>query len=355
MTIDITPQDPFECIHLDITDELLRHANIAAYMFNQELQTPEGKLEPYQPKKFPDKAIDIMIPLEPLKGEDPKDNKLIEVFFDTNDLVWDSKFVIDGKFGKLSPEQMGQFFKTDFYKQMQYVLPEKWPLSDELYSNMYNAILRKRQRTCMTDDDVETFNKFVGQLNEIDQAGKRVDLANKDLTGDGKRDYSGSGRKIITFGDMGVKTNSGRYFCWPRRNKEFKWNTWCDWTKIKPFARMTFTYNGRKYMISLSLSDEDLDNRGFRGADLTWTPPLAWLTPTECQEVMELSIVRKFLRQCVKRVTPYLKMTASQIYDKIDRKDKVTIKQIEKTQRVIKHILQTVFYNQQADTYRYDI
>lgn len=107
-------------------------------------------------------------------------------------------------------------------------------------------------------------------------------MANQDVTGDGKRDYSGSGRKIITFGDMGVKSNSGMYFCWPRRGKEFKWNTWSDWTKIKPFARMTFVYNGRKYMISLSLSDEDLDNRGFRGADLTWTPPLAWLTPSEC-------------------------------------------------------------------------
>lgn len=354
MNIDITPQDPFECIHLDITDDLLKHAKIAAYMFNQELETPEGKMEPYQPKKFPDKAIDIMIPLQPLEGSDPNDNKLIEIFLDSKDLVWDSRFVIDGEFGKLSPEQMGQFFSTELYKRMLIMLPEKWPLSDETYNDLYNAIVQKRMRINLTDQDIDDYNASMSQINEIDQAGKRVDLANKDLTGDGKRDYSGSGRKIITFGDMGVKANSGKYFCWPRRDKEFKWNTWCDWTKIKPFARMTFTYNGRKYMISLSLSDEDLDNRGFRGADLTWTPPLAWLTPSECQQVMELSIVRKFLRQCVKRVRPYLQMTADEIYQNIDRKDKVTIKQIEKTQRVIKHIISTVFQNSQADTYRYD-
>lgn len=355
MIIDITPQNPFECIHLDITDELLHQAQIAAYMFNQELQTPEGKFEPYQPKKFPNKAIDIMIPLQPLDGDDPNDNKLVEIFLDSNDLVWDSHFVVDGRFGKLSPEQMGQFFKTDFYKRMLYVLPEKWPLSDETYNNLYNAVVQRKMRINFTDQDIEDYNASERFLNEKDQAKKRVDLANKDSDGDGQRDYSGSGRKIIHFDDMGVKTNSGQYFCWPRQGKEFKWNTWNDWTKIKPFARMTFNYNGRKYMISLSLSDEDLDNRGFRGADLSWTPPLAWLTPTECQEVMELTIVRKFLRQCIKRVRPYLEMSSSDIYDRIERKDKVTIKQIEKTQRVIKHILSTVFSNQQADTYRYDV
>lgn len=104
MNIDLIPHDPFECIHLDITDELLKSAKIAAYMFNQELPTIEGNVEPYQPKKFPDKAIDIMIPLQPLKGDNPEDNKLIEIFLDANDLLWDSRFVIDGVFGKLSPD-----------------------------------------------------------------------------------------------------------------------------------------------------------------------------------------------------------------------------------------------------------
>jgi len=45
---------------------------------------------------------------------------------------------------------------------------------------------------------------------------------------------------------------------------------------------MTFKYNGRKYMISASLFDEQFDNRGFRGGDCDYKPPFAWLTPDEC-------------------------------------------------------------------------
>jgi hypothetical protein len=39
-------------------------------------------------------------------------------------------------------------------------------------------------------------------------------------------------------------------------------------------------------MISLSLFDEEFENRGFRGADTQWTPPLAWLTHEECSQVL---------------------------------------------------------------------
>jgi hypothetical protein len=81
---------------------------------------------------------------------------------------------------------------------------------------------------------------------------------------------------------MGVNGKSGEYFCWPRKGKEFKWNSWKDWKKIKPFAKMYFKHNGRRYMISISLFDEQFDHRGFRGADVDWTPPFAWTTPEEC-------------------------------------------------------------------------
>ena len=69
---------------------------------------------------------------------------------------------------------------------------------------------------------------------------------------------------------------------------------------------------------------------------------------------MKLSIVRKFLKQCIKRVKPYLEMTPEEVYEKIDKKDRVTLKEIEKTQRVIKHVLKTAFKEQQADDYKYD-
>ena len=69
---------------------------------------------------------------------------------------------------------------------------------------------------------------------------------------------------------------------------------------------------------------------------------------------MKLSIVRKFLKQCIKRVTPYLEMSPEEVYEKIDKKERVDLKEIEKTQRVIKHVLKAAFKEQQADDYRYD-
>ena len=117
---------------------------------------------------------------------------------------------------------------------------------------------------------------------------------------------------------------------------------------------MYFKHNGRKYMISLSLFDENFDHRGFRGADVDWTPPFAWVTPGECDEIMKLSIVRKFLKQCLKRVKPYLDMTPEEVLAKIDKPERVTIDEIEKTMRVMKHVVKTVFKEQQADDYKYD-
>ena len=47
-------------------------------------------------------------------------------------------------------------------------------------------------------------------------------------------------------------------------------------------------------------------------------------------------------------------MTPEEVLKKIDKPERVTIKEIEKTQRVIKHVLKTVFKEQQADDYKYD-
>lgn len=153
---------------------------------------------------------------------------------------------------------------------------------------------------------------------------------------------------------MGVSAKSARYYCWPRKGKEFKWNTWNNWKKQKPFARMTFKHNGRTYMITLSLFDENFDHRGFRGADVDWKPPFAWTTPEECNEIMKLSIVRKFLKQCVKKLKPYMEMTPEEVMKKINKPERVEIKQVEKTLRVIRHVVKSVFKEEQADDYKYD-
>lgn len=349
---DFNPQSSFECIHLDITDELLSSAKIASYMFNQQFENSEGKEKPFTPKAFPGKAVVIVLPLDGFN---------IEIYLDSDNLMWDSKFVFNGRFGKLSPEQMQQFFSSGFYLRMIDALSKKWPTSDPTYAKLFNAVCEKRLRVGVIPSDELIEMENCGQLTEIEhhhrvnQPHKRVELANKDTTGDGKRDYSGSGRKIVQFSDQGVSSREAKYFCWPRRGKEFKWNTWKDWEKITPFCRMEFKHNGREYMISMTrLNVDNLDNRGFRGGDLDWEPPFAWLTPDEVSQVMKLSIVQKFLRQCRKRLKKYLDMTPEEVYEKIDKKERVTLKEIEKTQRVIRANIRSIISKSQIDNYKYD-
>lgn len=337
--------DILECFPIEITDDLLSKAKIAAWMFNQEFKNSEGKIKPFTPKAFPLKAIDIFLEVE---------NGVIEIYLKSDDGMWNSRAVIDGRFGKLTPEQMDSFFCSKFYKKMVGVLKNKWPLLDPAYSKLFDAINSMCVSTDVSQEELQEIEGTDYAIDEVDQTEKRPDLANQDTTGDGKRDYSGTGRKIQHFSDMGVKGGSGRYYCWPKKGKEFKWNSWKDWKKLKPFCKMTFSHNGRQYMISLSLFDEQFDNRGFRGADTQWTPPLAWLTHEECSQVLQLSIVRKFLKQCQKKINGYLNMTPEEVLEKIDKPERVTIKEIEKTQRVIKHCIKVAFGEKQADNYHYD-
>ena len=46
---------------------------------------------------------------------------------------------------------------------------------------------------------------------------------------------------------------------------------------------------------------------------------------------MKLSIVRKFLKQCTKRIKKYLSMTPEEVLSKIDKPERVDLKEIEKT------------------------
>ena len=330
-----------ECIDISIDDNMLADAKIASYMANQTMKTASGKVKPYAPKSFPDKAVVVQFQY----GSIP-----IQVYLDPNGLCWNSCFTQDGHVAKLTPDQLDQFFSTKFYAKLVDRLAKIWPTSDPTYAKLYDVVMNCKCSTAISEEEME-----IGQeLNEVDQPGKKKQFANKDIDGDNKRDYAGSGRKIVHFSDMGVNSKSGEYFCWPRPGKEFKWNTWKDWKKLRPFAKMYFKHNGRKYMISCSLFDENFDHRGFRGADTEWTPPFAWTTPEECDQIMKLSIVKKFLKQCIKRVKQYIDMDPEEILKKIDKPERVSIKEIEKTIRVIKHVLQSAFKEHQADDYKYD-
>ena len=340
--------DILQCIDIQINDDMLKNAKIASYFGNQTFETSTGKKKPYQPKTFPNKAIIVQF---------EHNDMPIEIYLDAQEYAWNSRLAIDGEIGKLSPEQLDDFFATNFYAKLIDTIAKRWPTTDPNYSKLYQAMMNCISTTRILDDELNSVSQQCDDLKEDDtfnQPHKRSDLANKDVNADRKRDYTGSGRKIVHFSDMGVSSKGAEYFCWPRKGKEFKWNTWKDWKKLKPFAKMYFKHNGRKYMISLSLFDENFEHRGFRGADVEWKPPFAWTTPEEANQIMKLSIVRKFLKQCVKRVNEYIKMPVEEIYEKIDKKDRIDVKEIEKTIRVIKHVLRVAFKEQQADDYKYD-
>lgn len=204
------PNDILECARFDITDELLNKAKIVAYMYNLQINNSRDEVKPYMPKFFPEKAIDIMVKLS--------DEFIVEIFLLTKTGEWDSKFRYEGKLCKLSAEQMGQFFSSEFYRKMLESISQKWPTTDPTYERLLKACIHKKMRIGFSGDELQD------KLQEVDQPGKRTDLANKDLTGDGKRDYTSTGRRIVKFGDMGVKGNSGEYYCWPNPKFPFKWS-----------------------------------------------------------------------------------------------------------------------------------
>ena len=151
----MNPFDPTsnnECIHLDVTDDLLSHAKIAAYMYNQEFTNSQGKEKPFTPKAFPGKAITIVIQLN--------DDTTIDIYLDSQDFVWDSKFIRGGQFGKLAPDQMEQFFASNFYEEMVTSLSKKWPTTDPTYAKLFQAVLSKKLRVgSIPEDELEEAEK----------------------------------------------------------------------------------------------------------------------------------------------------------------------------------------------------
>ena len=334
---DLKPQDITESIHLEITDDFIENSNCRLIAYNIHVNEKDDS-EAYNPKKNPDKAIDIEMAV-------PKKNLNIEIFLDTPSLEWNS--VINGS-KQLSPEQMEQFFNTKFYHKIYNKLTNIWPSSDKLFGNLLNAIKNKKYSIDGASKDIEKIDED-GEFRKanIDPEKSRQKNAA------GKQEYTRSGRKIITFSDFGVKhTDDEAYFSWPEKNKEFKWSQWADWKKIHPLLRMRFKHNDYVYGISLSPFTDTSDNRGWRAYNLDLQPALQYLTPEETQQMLDLSIVQKFLKHSVKRLLRYLSIPDEEIYKKINRPDKCTIDDIRKTKHVIKNTMSAV-RDGRADTYIY--
>ena len=171
------PRDEFECAGFDVTDEFLSNAKIVAYMYGQTVTDSRDEKKPYNPKTFPEKAVDIIVKMS--------DDFIVEIFLDTETKSWDSRFRYDGRICRLGPDQMAQFFGSEFYGKMTESLRAKWPLTDKEFGGMFEAVLAKRMKVDPTGFGAEELEE--ADDDQVFQPGKRVDLANKDMTGDGER------------------------------------------------------------------------------------------------------------------------------------------------------------------------
>lgn len=328
----LKPLDETECIHLDITDDLLSTAKIVAYNVGQMVtKNPEEKIQPYNPKKFPEKAIRIKFDVSGLP---------IEIYLDTKTKKWDSALKYNGIQSKLSPDQFGQFFKSQFYYMLQQKLQNTWPLSDKFYADLYTGICEKE----MSIGEIPA----IDEDNEVDKS-----MTNKDIDNDNKRDYTSSGRRIVHFGDTQVSKKGAKFFCWPDLKKSFNWSSWADWQKIKPLCRMRFKHGNYMYGLSLSTLGDDYDTRGFRAYNLTLEPKLQWLTKEETMEVMQLAIVNKFLKHCVEKISKFVEMKPEDVLKQINNPEKLTLKDIIKTQTCIRRTMNSVIKNKQIDSFKW--
>lgn len=341
----LKPIDETECIHCNITDEMLYNSKLLVYNVGQVVRDDSGKDVPVNPKKFPQKAIDIVVPLIGAPDELCKNCQAeVEIFLDTETKKWDSEVrLLNANYGKLSLEQFGQFFNSEFYQHLEKILEKKWPLSDELYGGLFAGVANRTMKVSLGEPMTEDSNDH----------SKREDLAGKDVDRDHEPDYTNSGRKIVHFSDFGVKRSSGKYYCWPKQGHEFTWAQWKDWKKIKPLCRISFKHGDHTYGVSISTFSENYENRGFRGYDLNIRPPLAWITPEECTDVMDLTIFKKFAKHCVERIEHYLGMETEDIYKKINRLDKISKEEIDETKRIIAKVLKSAIKERKADTFSF--
>ena len=317
--------DETEMIHLDITDDLLDNAKIMAYNVGMTATDQKGKDVPVNPKKFPNKAVDVIFPVQQL---------LVEVFLNTKTKKWDSKIDVNGQVLRLSPEQMGQFFTSKFYSKLMAKLQKSWPLSDKLYGNLFEGIANKEME--------------ININSTISEDDKSTDSDDKD-----DRKYTASGRKIVHFSDMNVNTSEAIFYCWPNKDKIYNWSTWKDWKKIRPLCRIRFKHGDYTYGFSLSPVKDDYKNRGFKGYNLTLDPKLQWLTKEENEQVIKLSIVNKFIQHCIKQISEALEHSPEEIYKNINNPNKITIEEITLTQNIIRKTLNEIIKPRQIDSFKW--
>ena len=68
---------------------------------------------------------------------------------------------------------------------------------------------------------------------------------------------------------------------------------------------------------------------------------------------MKLSIVDKFIKQCISKIEDALSHKPEEIYEKINNKDKITIEEIAATQNIIRKTLNNIIKPRQIDNFKW--
>ena len=319
----LDPLDETECVNISISDQDLSSSKILCYNAGQTVVDDKGKEQPVNPKKFPDKAIDIVCQFQGLP---------VEIWFNPLNMCWNSHLLYNGIEGKLSPEQFGQFFNSMFYMKLLEKVRKLWPLSDKYHADLYQGLMAKQMQ--------------VGpELPLTEDADEDKDVE--------KRTHTASGRKIVHFSDQNVSKKDAKFFCWPNTKGLYRWSTWKDWKKIRPLCRIRFKHGKITYGISLSAINDDYKNRGFKAYDITTLPHLQWLSKEETHDIMKLSIVDKFIRHCIKKIEDALKLDPEDIYKNINNPEKITVDEIKKTMSVVRKTLNEIIKPKQTDSFKW--
>ena len=320
-------------IHLD--DQTISDSEIGIVAYNMQVSEEDGTDEkPYTPKNYPDKAVDVVFGL--------KNGDTVEIFLDTDGVEWDSR--VNGT-EKLTPLQMQEFFRTAFCKKMCSRLFELWPESDPFFSKLLSGVREKKVNYLPVEPVAEGGEFRKGNIDKSRSRGKNAA---------GEQIYTNSGRKIVSFSDFGIKhTEDEGFYCFPEIGKEFKWSQWADWKKNSLCARCRFTHNDYTYGLSLTMFEEDDDNRGFRSYNLDLNPKLQYCTPIETNEMLSnLTLVNRFLRKCLQILNKYMEMPSEEIFRKVGKPDKCTLEDIKKTKKVIRNTMKAI-REKRADTFIY--
>ena len=82
------------------------------------------------------------------------DEFIVEIYLDSKDKLWRSRYRYNGKIGVLGPNQMEQFFRSDFYRKMEASLAKKWPLSDKEFGEMFDAVKKRTMNVVFSESDL---------------------------------------------------------------------------------------------------------------------------------------------------------------------------------------------------------